>query len=418
MSKWKTKTIGELCDIGGGKVKTGPFGSQLHQSDYAIEGTPVIMPADIKPNGVDTNRIARVNQSHVDRLCMHKLSVGDIVYGRRGDIGRQAIISKNEKGWLCGTGCLRITLGESEVKPVFLHTYLKMARVIEWIQNQAIGATMPNLNTGILRRIPINYPPLPIQRKIAAILSAYDELIENNNRRIAILEKMAEEIYREWFVRLRFPGHEKVKVVKGVPEGWEVKSFSNIADFINGYPFAPVDWKNEGYPIIKIRELKQGVTSDTPRSFGENVPKKMFINNGDILFSWSGSLEVVIWNGGESLLNQHLFKVLPVNPLYHDFIYQALSMALPEFEVLTTGATMKHIKRKELNHVKINFPPIETIKIYNTVVGNCLKKLSLLNTQNTILKSTRDLLLPRLISGKLDVENLDIAFSPGMEVDA
>lgn len=158
---WTESTIGELCDIGGGEIKTGPFGSQLHQSDYKETGTPVVMPTDIIQGQIDQTRIARVPQSHADRLYKHKLSKGDIIYGRRGDIGRQALVGEEHVGWLCGTGCLRISLGKGPVLPEFLHLYLKIPEIIGWIFNQAIGATMPNLNTKILRRVPVWYPDYP-----------------------------------------------------------------------------------------------------------------------------------------------------------------------------------------------------------------------------------------------------------------
>lgn len=137
MRGWIKSTIGEICDTGGGEVKTGPFGSQLHQSDYQGTGTPVIMPADIVNGKIEQSRIARVSQNHVDRLHKHKLSKGDIIYGRRSDIGRQAIVCNENVGWLCGTGCLRISLGNTSVIPEFLHLYLKMPEIIGWINKQA-----------------------------------------------------------------------------------------------------------------------------------------------------------------------------------------------------------------------------------------------------------------------------------------
>jgi type I restriction enzyme, S subunit len=194
MKGWKTKTIGELCDSGGGKVQTGPFGSQLHESDYSAAGTPVVMPKDILDDCINETTTARVSDAHIDRLRRHKLAKGDIVYGRRGDIGRQALVRDENVGWLCGTGCLRITLGNSSVIPEFLHRYLKMPAIIRWIEGQAIGATMPNLNTNILRRMPVTFPvDIVNQQRIIAILSAYDDILENNKHRIALLEKLAEE---------------------------------------------------------------------------------------------------------------------------------------------------------------------------------------------------------------------------------
>lgn len=250
MKGWAKRTIGQLCDTGGGEVKTGPFGAQLHQSDYQLEGTPVVMPTDIVGGKLDVSRVARVSESHVDRLHKHKLSKGDIVYGRRGDIGRQALVRSENEGWLCGTGCLRISLGNAEVLPKFLHLYLSLPEIAGWVENQAVGATMPNLNTGILRRVPVWYPKnADVQRKIVSTIFAYDDLIENNKCRITLLEKMAEEIYREWFVRLRFPGHEKVKVVKGVPEGWEQKRFGAFCVLQRGHDLPDANVEPGPYPV-------------------------------------------------------------------------------------------------------------------------------------------------------------------------
>jgi type I restriction enzyme, S subunit len=140
---WTTLTFGEICGQVDGVIQTGPFGSQLHESDYSQEGIPVVMPKDIIQGRVVTDSIARVAPEHVERLSRHKLKPGDIVYGRRGDIGRQALIRELQAGWLCGTGCLRLSLGSSVILPLFLHYYLCHADVIGWIANQAIGRHCP-----------------------------------------------------------------------------------------------------------------------------------------------------------------------------------------------------------------------------------------------------------------------------------
>ena len=180
MDGWCETTLGEVCDQVGGIIQTGPFGSQLHESDYSTEGIPVVMPKNIIEGRIATESVARVSPEHVERLSRHKLRSGDIVYGRRGDIGRQALIRPEQDGWMCGTGCLRLSFGESVLNPLYLHYYLRQDDVVSWITNQAVGATMPNLNTGILRTVPVRFPPLPVQRRIAGILSAYDELMENS----------------------------------------------------------------------------------------------------------------------------------------------------------------------------------------------------------------------------------------------
>src|SRR5712692_11031505 len=151
-------SLGEICDKVGGIIRTGPFGSQLHESDYKEEGIPVVMPKNIVDGKISIEGIARISEDDGARLAQHKLRRGDIVYGRRGDIGRRALITAKEDGWICGTGCLRISLGSTVLDPGYLHYYLGQPMVVGWIANQAVGATLPNLNTGILRSVAITYP--------------------------------------------------------------------------------------------------------------------------------------------------------------------------------------------------------------------------------------------------------------------
>ena len=168
MESWRSLTLGEICDEAGGTVRTGPFGSQLHDSDYSETGTPVVMPKDIVNGRVSQATVARVNDVHVKRLSQHRLQPGDIVYGRRGDIGRRALVTSVESGWLCGTGCLRIFPGKGVVDPRLLYYALGHPRTVAAIAKKAVGATMPNLNTTILREVRLSFPGLVTQRRIAA----------------------------------------------------------------------------------------------------------------------------------------------------------------------------------------------------------------------------------------------------------
>jgi type I restriction enzyme S subunit len=267
-----------------------------------------------------------------------------------------------------------------------------------------------NVSKSSFSSIKVNVPTNKnIQTKIGQILSAYDDLIENNSKRIKLLEELAQRTYEEWFVKFRINDVQlEVNEKTSLPEGWNRVSMTEIAEFLNGFAFKPSDWLNEGLPIIKIKEMKNGVGNETPRSDGSRVPEKFLIESGNILFSWSGSLEVIIWQGENGWLNQHLFKVKPINDAPREFVHQALLYALNEFNSLTTGATMKHIKRKELDFVKVCKPKrsilIEFEKLMNPVQNQILN----LATQNRLLKEARDILLPRLMSGMVDVEELKI----------
>lgn len=248
-------------------------------------------------------------------------------------------------------------------------------------------------------------PPLPTQRRIASILSAYDDLIENNLKRIKLLEELARRTYEEWFVKFRINGEPlPIDEKTGLPVGWEFVSMTKIADFINGFAFKPTDWMDNGLPIIKIKEMKSGIGDDTPRNDGSRVPKKYLIKSGDILFSWSGSLEVIIWQGIDGWLNQHLFLVKPLKNIPREFVHQSLLKTLQEFNNLTTGSTMKHIKRKELDFVKIALPSEKILVAFKKAISPVQNQVLILAKENLLLKQSLDILLPRLMNGKINVE--------------
>ena len=430
MEGWLTNTIGELCDAGGGRVQTGPFGSQLHQSDYQELGVPVVMPADIIGGKIDRTKIARVAESHVDRLRRHKLAKGDIVYGRRGDIGRQALIRDENTGWLCGTGCLRITLGDATVEPEFLHRYLQMPEVIGWIQNQAIGATMPNLNTDILRRVPVSYPQsIESQQKIAAVLSAYDDLIENNKRRTVLLEKMAEEIYREWFVRLRFPGHEKVKLVRGLPEGWRIESIGKLcAKVTDGSHFSP-ESQTDGKPMASVKDMhSNGFSLKTMRTIsdsdfeslkkGDCQPQK-----NDILIAKDGSYlkHVFVWDHDYEVVILSSIAILRSNP--NEVLPYFLSLVLRQDSTKSmmsgyvSGSALPRIILKDFKKMKLLIPDFGLMSDFETHIAPFYQSINLANRKIERLEEARDKLLPRLLSGKLSVEDLGIRFPPSIQQD-
>lgn len=428
MDSWLRKSIGELCDIGGGKVKTGPFGSQLHQSDYSEEGTPVVMPTDIQNGGISELKVARVSQNHVDRLVKHQLSKGDIIYGRRGDIGRQALIADSSVGWLCGTGCLRVTLGDTAVLPEFLHLYLKMPEIIGWIQNQAIGATMPNLNTQILRRVPVLYPSCKqTQKKIAGILTAYDELIENNKLRISLLEKMAEEIYREWFVRFRFPGYQTAEFEKGNPKEWETGKANLFFDHVKGKSYKSDEIAENAMPFITLKSFNRGggYRADGLKAYSGKYNEKQVVFEGDVVMAvtdMTQNREVVgrvarVPDVGKqgAVISLDVIKLVPktisATYLYSYMKYSGFGNFIKSF---ANGANVLHLKPDLVTQQVIVMPNKELRNQFEAIVNPIHKQVGYLTKEIANLETTKNMLLPRLISGKLSVEDLDIQFPPSM----
>ncbi|MGW5215159.1 restriction endonuclease subunit S [Streptomyces sp. NPDC004051] len=170
---WTRSTLGALCAAGGGSIQTGPFGSQLHASDYVDAGIPSVMPQNIGENIITEDGIARITEGDAQRLSKYLLREGDVVYSRRGDVKRRALVRRHESGWLCGTGCLRVRAGNA-VEPLFLSHYLGEPEVQNWIHQHAVGATMPNLNTSILGAVPVVLPPNDVRARINKDFTALD----------------------------------------------------------------------------------------------------------------------------------------------------------------------------------------------------------------------------------------------------
>ena len=156
-SEWNSTTLGQICKAQGGAIQTGPFGSQLHTADYKDVGVPVVMPTNIGDGGIVLDGIARIDQTDVERLSQHKLKLGDIVFSRRGDVTKNALVREHEVGFFCGTGCLKVRLGEESIASAkFISHCLRLPEIKDWLIRHAVGATMPNLNTGILSAVPID----------------------------------------------------------------------------------------------------------------------------------------------------------------------------------------------------------------------------------------------------------------------
>ena len=185
---WECTDLAELTKRFGGSIQTGPFGSQLHASDYVESGVPVVMPKDIVNRRASTASVARIGDADADRLSRHKVQAGDIVFSRRGDVERHALITEREVGWLCGTGCLLLRPGRQWKSPGFLSMLLDAPRARTWLVQHAVGATMPNLNTGILGSVPVVLPS-------PSVLAAFEELVsvteEQRSRNASMAETLA-----------------------------------------------------------------------------------------------------------------------------------------------------------------------------------------------------------------------------------
>jgi type I restriction enzyme S subunit len=204
MGDWRSVSIGMLCEKGLVELQTGPFGSQLHAYDYKDEGIPVVPTEAIRNRQIDPSVLPKVSLEKARELARHRLKRGDILFARRGvqATGHIGYIREAEDGFLCGTGAIRLRVAENsrELDGEFLSHVFANPESIKWFKFHAIGATMPNLNEGIIRAFALNLPPYAEQQSIAELLSAFDDKIELNRRINETLETMARALFRDWFV--------------------------------------------------------------------------------------------------------------------------------------------------------------------------------------------------------------------------
>lgn len=262
------------------------------------------------------------------------------------------------------------------------------------------GAAQDNLSWEKLSTIKFPAPPIEIQNKIASVLSAYDDLIENNRRQIKLLEEAARRLYREWFVDFRFPGHEQVQIVDGVPEGWEKKKLTDIADIQYGYAFDGSLFNNEkrGIPILRIRNIPQGTTEDYTT---EDAPEQYIVHNGDIVVGMDGEFHINSWCGDDAYLVQRTCRITPKEEDMKGWLLQAIYEPIKYFEKTVVGSTVAHLGKKHLDSINLLIPPKPLQKPLCLV----FQKRQLLLNQNKYLCATRDKILPNLINGGNRNEN-------------
>lgn len=397
--KWGKVKVGDCCEVTSSK--------RIFFSEYVDSGVPFYRSKEIieSSNGQAISEPLFISQEKYDEIKNHfgVPQPGDMLLTSVGTIGVPYIVREKDYFYFKDGNLTWFRNFSDELNSKYLYFWVKSSEGQSVLNNTTIGSSQKALTIASLKGLEIPCPPAPVQKRIVEILAGYDDLIENNQKQIKLLEEAAQRLYKEWFVDLRFPGHETTPIVDGVPEGWTSMAMNDIAEYINGYAFKPSDWGTKGKPIIKIKEMGSGITAGTPRNSGEGIPAKYIVTAGDILFSWSATLSAMIWDEEDGLLNQHLFKVVPHNGISREFILQSILKTLDEFSNLTTGSTMKHIQRGKLKEVFVNVPDNATMRKYESISEPMREQILTLKKQIILLKEARDRLLPKLMSGELEV---------------
>ena len=384
MSEWLEKRISDIAEvIAGGTPSTTV-------SDYWDGGISWITPNDLSSH--KARYISRgernITEEGLKKSAAKLLPRNTLLLTTRAPIGYLAIA---EKEISTNQGFKNLICDNSQIDCRFFYYYIKLN--VEYFKAFATGATFPELSGGTLKRIKVLIPDLPTQTRIAEILSAYDDAIENNNRRIALLEKAARELYREWFVRFRFPGYESAKFVNGLPEGWERTKFKGNISYITGKLDSNemiADGRYSFYTCAKVIYKTDSYCFD-----GECV--LLGGNNATVDFS--------LFYANEKLdAYQRTYIVTPLNDrISCPYIYFVLVNYLQAFKTSSTGAATKFLTKRMLDNFYIILPPKDLSDEHYRISKALFDERINLQRQSQNHARQRNLLLPRLMSGKLEV---------------
>lgn len=403
--EWKEVRLGDVCEIKGGKRL--PKGVNLITQKNSH---PYIRVRDLgKSKTIELNSsyeyVDEITQKQIQRYITQK---GDILISIVGTIGLIAIVGGSLDGANLTENCVKLVKLD-KIDSEYLYYYLKSPFGQQNISRGTVGAVQAKLPIKNIQDFSIICPELiSNQRRIASILSSLDRKIELNNKINADLEEMAQAIFKNWFVDFEpFKDGKFVDSELGmIPEGWKVGRLTEIASYMNGLAMQkfPPENNEDSLPVLKIKELGQGFCGTDSDRCSCNIKDECRIHDGDVIFSWSGTLLVDVWCGGDCGLNQHLFKVTSKDyPKW--FYYYWTKHHLQEFIHIAKdkAVTLGHIKRGHLEEAMVAIPDNDSMEKAHELFEPILSKMISLRLENSRLSTLRDTLLPRLMSGEIEI---------------
>ena len=412
--QWPVVPLEELCD----RITVGHVGPMA--DEYVAEGIPFLRSQNILPFRITTDNLKFIPPSFHSRLRKSALRPGDVAVIRTGYPGTAAVIPE----WLGEANCadlVVITPGR-DLDAFFLTAVFNSTWGVASVAGRLVGSAQQHFNIGAARRLELQVPPLSTQLKIAAILSAYDDLIENNSRRIKLLEEMAQRIYHEWFVDFRYPGHETVQLVDSelglIPRGWRAGTLGDLVD-VNANTIRKVE-ASEQIRYIDIASVNQGVVQEPRKMLLGQAPGRARRRTADGDIIWSTVRPnlrsyALLLSPGTDCVASTGFAVLSPRRTSFAYVY-AMTTSDDFVEYLTghaTGSAYPAVTPPVFQKAPVIVPPADVLQAFANIAEPLMRLASTLGFQVKKLSDTRNLLLPRLISGQLDVADLDIAM-PGV----
>jgi len=385
--------------------------------DYVDDGTPFISATELREGRIDLSSVRRISTSAFERLRSGKIQRDDVLFCLRGSIGKIAYVKDGEVGAIASS--LVIVRASERIDSRYLFFGMSSQAGQQAALGLNNGAAQPNLSVGELQKVPLPLPPIPIQRRISSILSAYDDLIENSQRRIKILESMARALYREWFVHFRFPGHENHPRVASplgeIPEGWKVEKLGEISSYINRGIAPQYDEGGESVVINQKCVRDQRVNLDPARRQSKAIPSDKKVLFGDVLINSTGvgtlgRVAQVYEELENCTVDTHVTIARAASNTDLDYYGCCLLSHQETFERLGIGATgQTELGRGAIAEIELVVPPTEVQRQFGVAVNGMRLAAVTYGKRIQNLRRTRDLLLPRLLSGQIALDELEAA---------
>jgi type I restriction enzyme, S subunit len=414
------------------RIAMGPFGSDIKTDNFVPTGVPVIRGINLSRGRFHNDGFVYLTEEKADELANANAFPGDLVFTHRGTLGQVGLVPASPfDRYVVSQSQMKLTCNRDRVDPLFLYFFFASPVGQHALLRNTSQTGVPAISRPVtsLKAIRLKLPPLPEQRAIAHILGTLDDKIELNQRMTETLEAMTRALFQSWFVNFDpvrakaegrdpdlprsiadlFPDSFEASALGDIPKGWAVRPLDQVARFQNGLAlqkFRPKDGEAR-LPVVKIAELRSG-RADSGEWATTQLKPEHVIDDGDVVFSWSGSLLVKVWCGGRSALNQHLFKV--TSDTYPRWFYLcALLSHLPEFQQIAAGkaTTMGHIQRHHLTGALSVVPESSFLTAVDPVFSPLVDRGIANEVQARTLDDLRDALLPKLISGELRVKDAE-----------
>ena len=400
MSEWKKVKLGDICQIiDGDRGKNYPKNHEFFESGYCL----FLNTGNVTKEGFSFANNQFITKEKDELLRKGKIQRGDLILTTRGTVGNIAYYTNLIKyeNVRINSGMVILRVNKENVDASFLYQLVRSKESRTYINSFCTGSAQPQLPIKNLSQIGFEIPPLPIQHRIASILSRYDSLIENYQKQIKLLEEAAQRLYKEWFVDLHFPGHENTKIVDGVPEGWEKKKLVEIADIVMGQSPKSEYYNNE----FKGLPFHQGVGSYGNRFVVDNTYSTSFTRIAEpnsVLFSVRAPVGRLNITKNKVVIGRGL-AAMTHKKGYQSYLFYLLKERFFKDNIIGNGAIFASISKNELHNLDFTTPTDDLAIQFNTIAGNLDDEIMKADTQIRLLTEARDRLLPKLMSGEIAV---------------